>query len=204
MILYLHGFRSSPASAKAQLLAQAMQARGLAHEWVCPQLPPSPRHALDLANHIIERAKAERGLDPAAGLALVGSSLGGYYATCLAEQWSCRAALLNPVVHAARDLATQVGEHTLYHSDAPFNFLPEYVDELADMAVGRPARPQRYFLLAATGDEVLDWREMADWYAGCKGRVIQGSDHGLSDFGQWLPEVLDFALGPADTPRGAA
>ncbi|OWT58215.1 YqiA/YcfP family alpha/beta fold hydrolase [Candidimonas nitroreducens] len=194
MILYLHGFRSSPASAKAQLLAQAMQARGLAQQWVCPQLPPSPRHALDLARHIVARAQAERGLDTATGLTLIGSSLGGYYAGCLAEQWGCRAALLNPVVYAARDLATQVGTHTLYHSDEPFTFLPEYVDELADMAVGRPAQPQRYFLLAATGDEVLDWHEMTDWYAGCKGRVIQGSDHGLSDFGQWLPEVLDFAL----------
>lgn len=194
MILYLHGFRSSPSSAKAQLLAQAMQARGLTDEWVCPQLPASPRHALDLARHIVARAQAERGLDPAAGLTLIGSSLGGYYAACLAEQWGCRAALLNPVVHAARDLATQVGEHTQYHSDEPFTFLPEYVDELADMAMGRPAQPQRYFLLAATGDEVLDWHEMTDWYAGCKGRVIQGSDHGLSDFEQWLPEVLDFAL----------
>lgn len=197
MILYLHGFRSSPSSFKANLLAQAMQARGLAHEWVCPQLPPSPGHALALARHVVDRARAERALDPARGLTLIGSSLGGYYATCLAEQWQCRAVLLNPVVHAARDLATQVGEHTLYHSDAPFTFLPEYVDELAEMAVGRPVQPQRYFLLAATGDEVLDWREMADWYAGCQGHVIQGSDHGLSDFEQWLPKVLDFALAPA-------
>ncbi len=195
MILYLHGFRSSPKSVKAQLMAQAMQDRGLAQQWVCPQLPPSPQRSVALAHHIIEQAQAGQGLDAARDLTLIGSSLGGYYATCLAEQWKCRAVLLNPVVYAARDLATQVGEHTLYHSDEPFIFLPSYVDELAEMAVGRPAHPQRYFLLAATGDEVLDWHEMADWYTGSQGHIIQGSDHGMADFEKWLPEVLDFALG---------
>ncbi|HEY9280292.1 MAG TPA: YqiA/YcfP family alpha/beta fold hydrolase [Eoetvoesiella sp.] len=197
MILYLHGFRSSPQSSKATLMAKAMHERGLAGEWRCPQLPPSPSHALALANRLIEQASHERGLKPASDLTVIGSSLGGYYASCLAEHWGCRAALLNPVVYAARDLATQVGEHTLYHSNEPMIFLPEYVDELAEMAVGKPAHPERYFLLAATGDEVLDWREMADWFAGCQGHVIQGSDHGISDFEQWLPEVMAFALNPS-------
>ena len=194
MILYLHGFRSSPQSAKASLLAQAMKDRGFENEWRCPQLPASPAHALSLANRLIEQACAERALKPEHDLTVIGSSLGGYYATCLAERWQCRAAVLNPVVYAARDLATQVGDHAQYHSSQTLSFLPEYIDELADMAVGRPAHPERYFLLAATGDEVLNWREMADWYAGCQGHVIQGGDHGISDFAQWLPQVLDFAL----------
>ncbi len=196
MILYLHGFRSSPHSSKATLMARALEQRGLADQWICPQLPASPAHAMALANRLIEQACHARGLDPRSELTIMGSSLGGYYATCLTEHWGCRAALFNPVVYAARDLATQVGEHSLYHSNEPMTFLPEYVDELAEMAVGKPAHPQRYFLLAATGDEVLDWREMADWFTGCQGRVIQGSDHGISDFEQWLPEVLDFALNP--------
>ncbi len=194
MILYLHGFRSSPQSHKATLMAQAMQERGLAHQWVCPQLPASPRRAMALANHLIEQAMQSQGLRPERELAIIGSSLGGYYATCLAEHWKCRAALLNPAVYAARDLATQVGEHTLYHSNDPFIFLPEYVDELAEMAVGKPARPERYYLLAAKGDDVLDWREMTDWFAGSQGRILEGGDHGLSDFEQWLPEVLAFSL----------
>lgn len=177
-------------------MARAMQERGLAHEWVCPQLPPSPALAMTVARRLIEKAINEQGIDPARDLTIIGSSLGGYYATCLAEHWQCRAALLNPAVYAARDLATQVGEHTQYHSNEPLIFLPEYVDELAEMAVGKPAHPERYFLLAATGDEVLDWREMADWFAGCQGHVIQGSDHGISDFEQWLPQVLAFALNP--------
>lgn len=198
MILYLHGFRSSPKSYKANLMAQAMHDRGLADQWVCPQLPASPQRALELCNYLIEQARQASGMDPAQDLTVAGSSLGGYYATCLAERWKCRAVVMNPVVHAARDLATQVGEHTMYHSEAPFLFLPEYVDELADMAVGRPAHPERYYLLAAKGDEVLSWREMADWYAGHQGRILEGSDHGISDFDRYLPEVMAFALGVPD------
>src|SRR3546814_16542955 len=91
-------------------------------------------------------------------------------------------------------LFRSVGEHTQSPSDGSFMFLPEYVDELADMAVGRPAHPERYFLLAATGDEVLDWREMADWFDGCQKHVIQGGDPGLSQCQTYLHAVLDFAL----------
>ncbi|HEU0229795.1 MAG TPA: YqiA/YcfP family alpha/beta fold hydrolase [Burkholderiaceae bacterium] len=194
MILYLHGFRSSPQSFKATLLAQAMRARGLEDAWLCPQLPASPAQAMALADRLIRKALPGGIEQTRAELVIIGSSLGGYYATCLAEHWQCRAALLNPVVYAARDLATQVGEHTLYHGGGPFTFLPEYIDELAEMAVGRPTHPERYYLLASTGDEVLDWREMADWFQGGRQHVINGGDHGLSDFPAHLPEVLEFAL----------
>lgn len=195
MILYLHGFRSSPQSTKATLLAQALREAGRGDDWRCPQLPASPQAALALATRLIEQEVA-RGMQPQRDLVVLGSSLGGYYATCLAEAWQCRALLFNPVVHAARDLATQVGEHTMWKSEERFHFLPEYVDELADMATGRPAHPENYYLLAAKGDEVLDWREMVTWYEGCELRLLEGSDHGISDFEQWLPEVLDRILRP--------
>lgn len=193
MILYLHGFRSSPTSMKARMMADAMAERGLAAEWACPQLPASPREAIDLAMGIARRQL--EGADSPRALTVIGSSLGGFYASWLAEQLGCKAVLLNPAVEAARDLATQVGEHHMYHSDAPFVFLPEYVDELAAIHAPRITQPDRYFLVAATGDEVLDWREMRDRYADCRQRIVQGSDHGLSDFAQWMPEVLEFALG---------
>ena len=193
MILYLHGFRSSPQSTKARMLAAAIRDAGHSDAWHCPQLPPGPRAAIELADTLIKE-QVDRGMDPQRDLVIVGSSLGGYYAGCLTETWGCRAVLLNPAVHAARDLATQVGEHTMWNSSERFHFLPEYVDELAEMATGRPADPSRYYLLAAKGDEVLDWREMVDWYEGCELRLLEGSDHGISDFQQWLPEVLDRIL----------
>lgn len=202
MILYLHGFRSSPASFKARLLADEMARRGLSADWRCPQLPASPaeaaRLAMSLARGQLDEL-ARRGRPSPRGLTVIGSSLGGYYATWLAEQLDCKAVLLNPAVHAPRDLATQVGHQSMYHSGAPFEFRASYVDELAALKVERPTHPERYFLIAATGDEVLDWREMRDWYAGCRQRIVEGSDHGLSDFAVWMPEVLGFAL---DAPSG--
>jgi len=186
MILYLHGFRSAPASMKASMMAEYLASRGLSDQWLCPQLPASPAEAIDLCLQLAGPHSPE-------DLTIVGSSLGGYYATWLAEQLGCRAVLLNPAVHADRDLATQVGEHRTYHDEEPFVFLPEHVDELADIKVSVISRPERYFLLAATGDEILDWREMRDHYPGATQRIIQGSDHSISDFAQWMPEVLRFA-----------
>ncbi|MCU6619967.1 esterase [Achromobacter sp. 77] len=193
MILYLHGFRSSPDSFKARMMANAMAERGLNEAWACPQLPASPRAAIDLAMGMA-RDRLANAASPRE-LTVIGSSLGGFYATWIAEQLGCKAVLLNPAVNAARDLATQVGEHHMYHSGAPFVFLPEYVAELAAIHAPHITQPDRYFLVAATGDEVLDWREMRDRYAGCRQRIVQGSDHGLSDFADWMPEVLEFALG---------
>lgn len=185
MILYLHGFRSSPLSFKTSLLAARMQALGRGNEYICPQLPASPRAAIEMALAIAQTV-------PPAELTLIGSSLGGYYATWLAEKLACRAVLLNPAVHAARDLATQVGVKTQYHSNEAFEFKREYIDELAALAVPAITQPQRYFLIAATGDELLDWGEMVAQFADAKQRVIQGSDHGIADFAEYADEVLAF------------
>ena len=185
MILYLHGFRSSPLSLKARLLGQHMQALGRGAEYICPQLPASPNAALALALGLVDACPAEQ-------LSIIGSSLGGYYATFLAERLGCRAALLNPAVHPAQDLDRHIGASTDFHSGQPFEFKPEYIAELEALAVARITQPQRYFLLAASGDEVLDYRDMLAHYAGAAQHVIQGSDHGISDFEQYLPSVLAF------------
>lgn len=199
MILYLHGFRSSPASYKARLMAKAMSDRQLSDQWLCPQLPASPAAAIALANQLIQQAQAS-GINIPQDLVIVGSSLGGYYATYLAEHWQCRAVVLNPSVYAPRSLKPHVGEHTHYHSDDVFVFLAEYIDELLALATQPPAHPERYYLLACKGDEVLDWRDMANWYAGSQGRILEGGDHGISDFENWLPEILEFALATPTAP----
>ena len=110
----------------------------------------------------------------------------------MAEQIGCRAVLLNPAVKPPRDLEKYVGVSTAYHSDAPFEFKREYVDELRALAVERISHPERYFLIAATGDEVLDWREMAEHYPGARRHIIEGSDHALSDLASYMDEVLAF------------
>ena len=184
--VYLHGFRSSPASFKARLLGEALAARGRSAEFHAPALDVSPARAVAAALEVCQRyAPAE--------LTLIGSSLGGYYATWLAERLGCRAVLLNPGVFAARDLSLYVGPQTMFHDPAQsFEFKSEYIAELRALEVGAITRPERYFLVAATGDEVLDWREMVKKYTGCRMKVIPGSDHGLSDFPAHLDEVLAF------------
>jgi predicted esterase YcpF (UPF0227 family) len=182
MILYLHGFRSSPQSFKAQLMTQRLAGRVA---YACPQLPASPAEAIALARALVQDA------DPAT-LTIIGSSLGGYYATWLAETLGCRAVVLNPAVHPARELEKYVGTTTAWHTVTPFEFKQRYVDELQQLAVARITRPERYFLIAATGDEVLDWREMVAHYAAARQRIIDGSDHGLSDFAAYMDEVLAF------------
>jgi len=186
MILYLHGFRSSPQSFKARMLADRMRGLGREKEYACPQLPASPAHAIRLAEDIALRMGPDR-------LTLVGSSLGGYYATWLAEKLGCRAVLLNPAVTPPRDLEKYVGVTTAWHSDERFEFKREYIDELRALAVARISRPERYFLIAATGDEVLDWREMQAHYPEAQHCIIEGSDHGISDFSRYVDQVLAFA-----------
>jgi uncharacterized protein len=194
MILYLHGFRSSPQSFKAQMLARACAARGW--PFACPQLPASPAQAAQLIAQIAAQHAPQ-------DLALIGSSLGGYYATWLAEKTGCRAVLLNPAVQAARDLATQVGVTTAYHSNDPFEFKAPYVDELRALAVDEITQSHRYFLIAAQGDEVLNWREMTAHFAQARHKVLQGSDHGLSDFADYMEEVLAFCAPAAPLAASA-
>jgi uncharacterized protein len=185
MILYLHGFRSSPQSFKARLIAARLQALGRGAEYHCPQSPASPAAAIALALEIAGRFPAEETV-------LIGSSLGGYYATYLAEQLGCRAVLLNPAITPPRELEKYVGVTTAWHSDEPFEFRHEYIDELKALEVKQITLPERYFLLTATGDEILDWREMVAHYPDARQHVIDGSDHGISDFERYVDEALAF------------
>jgi predicted esterase YcpF (UPF0227 family) len=188
MILYLHGFRSSPVSFKARVVQKALEDAGRAEELICPQLPASPKEAIDLALRLA-------GSHAPGNLAIIGSSLGGFYATWLAERLGVRAVLLNPSVNPLKNLEHHVGITTAWHSDEPFEFRREYIDELAALRVDAITRPERYFLLAATGDEVLDYRDMVAHYAGAKQHVIEGSDHAISEFPQYVDDVLAFCAG---------
>lgn len=194
-LLYLHGFRSSPQSAKARQVAERVRTRHPQLTWWCPQLPPSPRQATQELLLGIESWPRE-------AMAVVGSSLGGFYATWVAEQTGCRAVLLNPAVHPARDLARHIGEHEAWHDPAQrFFFHAEYVDELRALqsspdAPATRAATARMFAVLAKGDEVLDWREMAARYPLARVKLLEGSDHALSDFDAHIDEVFDFLLAP--------
>jgi predicted esterase YcpF (UPF0227 family) len=158
--------------------------------WWCPQLPASPREAWQL---MLEGITGW----PATTSAVLGSSLGGFYATAVAEHTGWRALVMNPAVDPARDLRRHIGEQTQFHDPSQhFFFRPEFIAELESLAVPRITRPERYAAVIAKGDELLDWREMVNRYPGATIRLLEGSDHALSDFDAHLPFVLQ-ALGLA-------
>lgn len=188
MIVYLHGFRSAPASIKARALGARMAERGLSDRFWCEQLPVSPRAAIALAEAEIARARAA-GLTPS----VVGSSLGGYYATWLAERHGLRAVLVNPAVVAPLSLEAYVGTQTNLYTGESFDFTREHIDELRTLEVPAITRPERYWLLAETGDEVLDYRHAVQKYAGARQTVLEGGDHGFSRWNDYLDAVIAFA-----------
>lgn len=192
-LLYLHGFRSSPLSAKALMVGERVRREHPEVTWWCPQLPPSPRAASELIRQVT--------VDwPREGTAVVGSSLGGFYARWLALQTGCRAVLLNPAPFPARDLAAYIGEQTTWQNpDERFFFEPAFVPELsvleadiARLAPLHPATPERQLAIITKGDEVLDWREMQAFCAGGAQRLLAGGDHAISDFERHMDEVFRF------------
>lgn len=185
MILYLHGFRSAPASHKARALQQHMLERGPGEAFWCEQLPVAPDAALALIEAQIARC--------ATPPTLVGSSLGGYYATVLAERHGLRAVLVNPAVLAPLSLSAYVGPQTNLYTGETFQFTAAHVDALRAMAVTRITRPERYWLLVETGDELLDYRHAVTLYAGARQTVLEGGDHSFTRWGDYLDGILRFA-----------
>jgi len=182
VILYLHGFTSGPQSFKAQALARRLAERGLGDRFVCPQLPPSPTAAIALAESLI-RPDAT----------LVGSSLGGFYATWLAERHDLRAVLVNPAVVAHLSLDQFVGRQRNLYTGEEFEFTQRHIDELKALATPAITQPERYWLLAEKGDEVLDYRQAVALYAGARQTILEAGDHSFTRWADYLDGIVAFA-----------
>lgn len=185
MIVYLHGFNSTPASGKARLLGEYMARIGRQADYLCPALPNSPRAAVALVEAELARHRP-------ASVSLVGSSLGGFYATYLAEKLGCKAVLVNPAVHAHILMRGALGPQTNWHTGEKWQFTEAHLAELAALDVPTITRPERYLLLAQSGDEVLDYRDAVAYYAGATQIVEDGGDHGFVGFERHLQTILDF------------
>ena len=185
MIVYLHGFNSSPASGKARQLGEHMAAIGRQADYYCPALPNSPREAIALIEAELARRRP-------ATVTLVGSSLGGFYATYLAEKHDWKAVLVNPAVHAHKLLRAALGPQTNWHTGEQWELTEAHLAELAALDVERITRPERYLLLAQTGDEVLDYRDAVAYYAGATQIIEDGGDHGFAGFERHYQTILDF------------
>jgi predicted esterase YcpF (UPF0227 family) len=189
-VIYGHGFRSSPASAKAQMLARWLTARQMGFS--CPNLDIEPARALQTLHASVDQAWAQ-----GHAVRLVGSSLGGFYVSHLMQRHPQRAQLralvINPAIDPAHDLAPYVGPIQGWHDARPMRFEAAYLEQLHQMTVGI-TDASRYALLAATGDELIDWRDMVACYPGALHHVVQGSDHAMSDFAQHWPAMAKWLL----------
>ena len=185
-IVYLHGFRSSPASIKATRLREFVEALSSPPLLHVPALHHRPSIAMQGVVDWVERhANSD--------VAFIGSSLGGFYATHLAERFGARAVMINPAVQPYDALAPALGAQTNLYTGEAFEVTQEHMDELRAMAVARITQPDRYFLLVETGDEVLDYREAVAFYAGANQFVRGGGDHTFTDFDAQLAAIVRFA-----------
>lgn len=182
MLIYLHGFNSSPASFKANLLKRKLESLGRGAEFSAPALPHRPGAAAALLEAEIARSP---------GATLVGSSLGGYYATWLAEKHALRAVLVNPAVRPYELLRSLLGTQQNLHTGEQYEFTARHLEELAALEVPAITRPERYLLMVQTGDELLDYRQAVERYRGCRQLVVKGGDHAFSDFDKYLDDVLE-------------
>ncbi|MBE0612390.1 MAG: esterase [Burkholderiales bacterium] len=185
MLIYLHGFNSSPGSHKAQLLKKDMDARGLGDQYCCPALPVSGRRAVELVEKEIAR-------HPHGSVTLVGSSLGGFYSTYLAERHDLRAVLINPAVYPHEDLRSYLGVQRNLYTGQQYELTEEHLRQWEKLYMPTVRAP-RYLLLTETGDEVLDYRLAVMKYAGARQLVIEGGDHSLKSFPEHIPLILDYA-----------
>ena len=185
-ILYLHGFISSPASKKAVMLGDYLRSQAPDIEYLVPALHHRPAQAISQVQwHCLGKNPAD--------LQIVGSSLGGFYATVAAEKTGCRAVVINPAVHPQNHFGRYLGPQRNLHTGERFDLTREHVAELASLDPPAITRPGRYWLLVETADEVLDYREAVAYYAGAFQTVVQGGDHSLSSFPEFVPDIVAWA-----------
>jgi uncharacterized protein len=185
LIVYLHGFNSSPQSHKAQVLQRYMAERGHGHEYACPTLPPLARDAIEAIEPLIPTKPC-----------FVGSSLGGFYATFLAEKHGLKAVLINPAIDPHVGLRAYLGPQRNLHTGEPYELTEAHLRDWEALYVPH-VTPRRYLLIVESGDEVLDYRRAVERYAGAEQVVVRGGDHSLQSFPQHLVRILEFSRAPS-------
>ena len=186
MLLYIHGFNSSPASFKANALKDALARLGRGDEFLCPALPHWPAKAMALLESILP----QQNCDP---LTIVGSSLGGFYGTYLTEKYGMRCVLLNPAIYPHDGLRTYLGPQKNLYTGEEYVLAEQRLNEMRALFVPQLRNLDRYLLITATGDEVIDYRQGVERYADAEQIIIQGSDHGMRDFADYLDKILNYA-----------
>lgn len=186
-LFYLHGFNSSPQSLKAQQVLCYLKERGLEDKLVCPQVPVEPQLAVEYLVGLADEISQDH------RVSFVGSSLGGYYATYLAERYDSTAVLVNPSVKPYETLLPYLGENRFYYEDGSWEFDETHIDQLKSIEVRSISDIGRYLVLLQTGDDVLDYREAVQKYHPDRCIIEQGGDHAFTGFDRYLPQIMKFS-----------
>lgn len=189
VLLYLHGFNSSPGSAKAQQMATWVAANRPDIEVIIPAQPNTPAAAWAAIEQTLAdlAARYGRGLK----LGAVGSSLGGFMATRVSEQYGCRAALINPAVRPHELLCDYIGPQTNPYTNDQYQLLPAHIDELRGLAV-QVSAPERLWILQQQDDEVLDYRKALEEYRFARLSLECGGNHAFVAFERYPAQIIRF------------
>lgn len=192
MLIYIHGFNSSPQSNKANLLKNFADKISLGDQLQIPQLSCDPAKAISQLEKLIKKQLASPAYRPGCGPCLIGSSLGGYYATWLAEKYDCRAVLVNPAVKPYELFDNYLGPNINEYSGEEYELTMSHLEELRKIDTDQITNPDRYLLMLQTGDEVLDYKLAIEKYAAVPSIVEEGGGHEFMGFSRHLETVLAF------------
>lgn len=194
LIIYIHGFNSSPASEKARQFASHCRESN-ACQLAVPELSHDPERAINQLETLVSDAGNRVHL-------LVGSSLGGYYATWLGEKYGCRAALVNPAVSPVKHLGEGfLGMQKNLYTGEEYEFTRDHALFLDSLDINPLKHAENYLLLVQTGDNVLDYRLAVERYAGSTQVVQEGGSHRFENFNEAIPSILEFGEHGALSPE---
>jgi predicted esterase YcpF (UPF0227 family) len=183
-LIYIHGFNSSPASLKAQQTQKWLDTQPLSISFECPALSSEPDKAIVQLQSMIEHYCEPVGL--------IGSSMGGYYATWLGEKYGFKSVLINPAVRPYEFMMEYLGENANYHTGERYILEQRHVDITRTLDVEQIKKPENIWVLLQTGDEVLDYQQAEEKYAQCALTIEQGGDHSFQHYERHLPAIIDF------------
>lgn len=186
--LYLHGFLSSPLSKKAQQLKAYFEQHHPAAKLCIPTLAFEPSTAIKQAQNALAELKEQTN-----NIVIIGSSLGGFYATYLAATSGIKAALINPAVRPFDLFASYLGPNKHYYTDVVHELTMEHIEQLKKLNYDRINAPEHLFLLLQTGDETLDYRQAAQLYKHCPSWLEGGGNHSFEGFIERMPMILAWA-----------
>ena len=189
-ILYIHGFNSSPLSVKAEQARKYFLTHFPEITFYCPQLASNPKGAIEQLEAIIQSSQSH------SSWYLMGSSLGGYFASYLSGKYNFPCILVNPAIKPFELLEDYLGEQVNPYTEEVYQVTKEHMVALKAIEPTAPdfdtQKKNNYLVMVQTDDEVINYQQAVEKYQHCQLIVEQGGDHSFVGFEQHLPTIADF------------